>query len=287
VPAKARHNVGSRVENGSPGEVHLSSKGGEMTPVLPRGFIALLVCAWNAGYGGCSTNGSIVDTNEKLNSSAQETADLGRLRALMVRNQLQGRDVKDPRVLAAMLKVPRHDFVPRSLLGAAYEDSALPLMLGQTISQPYIVGYMTQALGLKGSERVLEIGTGSGYQAAVLAELAREVFTVEIIPELTERAQQILSGLGYKNIHFKTGDGYAGWPEFSPFDAIIVTAAPDHVPQPLIDQLQTGGKMIIPVGRFEQDLILVEKGPTGVTRRSTIPVRFVPMTGKAQQSQPR
>jgi protein-L-isoaspartate(D-aspartate) O-methyltransferase len=258
-----------------------------MTPIFPRALIALLVGAWSTGCGGCSTNSSTISSNAQLSSTAQEAAEFGKLRALMVRDQLQGRDVKDPRVLAAMLKVPRHEFVPRSLIGAAYEDSALPLMLGQTISQPYIVGYMTQALGLKGEERVLEIGTGSGYQAAVLAELVGQVFTIEIIPELTDRAQRILLGLGYGNIHFKTGDGYAGWPEHAPFDAIIVTAAPDHLPQPLIDQLRVGGKMIIPVGRYEQDLVLVEKGPNGISRTSTIPVRFVPMTGKAQQGPPR
>ncbi len=258
-----------------------------MAPVFLRCALALVICSLSAGHGGCPTKGPIVTENEQQRAPAPEAADLSVLRERMVRDQLQARDVKDPRVLAAMLKVPRHEFVPSSLIGAAYEDSALPLMLGQTISQPYIVGYMTQALALKGSERVLEIGTGSGYQAAILAEMVPEVFTIEILPELTARATAILARLGYKNIQFKTGDGYAGWPEFAPFDAIIVTAAPDHVPQPLIDQLKPGGRMIIPVGRYEQDLLLVEKGLSGVTRRSTIPVRFVPMTGKAQQHPPR
>jgi protein-L-isoaspartate(D-aspartate) O-methyltransferase len=146
---------------------------------------------------------------------------------------------------------------------------------------------MTQVLGLKGSEKVLEIGTGSGYQAAILAEIVREVCTIEILPDLSRRAQEVLGPLGYKNIHFKTGDGYLGWPEYAPFDAIIVTAAPDHVPQPLEEQLRRGGRMIIPVGRVEQKLLVIEKGETGTTRRSTIPVRFVPMTGKAMQGPPR
>jgi len=162
----------------------------------------------------------------------------------------------------------------------------VPLALGQTVSQPYIVAYMTEVLHLQGTERVLEIGTGSGYQAAVLAEIVPEVFTIEILPELSKRAQTTLESLGYKNVRFRAADGYQGWPEFAPFDCIIVTAAPDHVPQPLIDQLKPGGRMVIPVGRFEQELILLEKGEARTTRRTTIPVRFVPMTGKAQQGIP-
>jgi protein-L-isoaspartate(D-aspartate) O-methyltransferase len=205
----------------------------------------------------------------------------------MVDQQLRSREIDDPLVLAAMLKVPRHLFVPSGVLDAAYEDTALPLTQGQTISQPYIVAYMTQVLGLKGPEKVLEIGTGSGYQAAILAEIVREVYTIEILPDLSRHAQEVLGPLGYKNIHFKTGDGYLGWPEHAPFDAIIVTAAPDHVPQPLEEQLRRGGRMIIPVGRVEQKLLVIEKGETGTTRRSTIPVRFVPMTGKAMQGPPR
>lgn len=202
----------------------------------------------------------------------------------MVLEQLQGRDIKDPLVLAAMLKVPRHEFVPSSIIEAAYEDCALPLKLGQTISQPYIVAYMTQALRLRGTERVLEIGTGSGYQAAILAEIVPEVYTIEILPELHDYAETILNRLGYKNIHSRVGDGYMGWPEYAPFDCIIVTAAPEAVPQPLIDQLKEGGRMVIPLGMGDQDLTILEKGKSGVMRRSTIPVRFVPMTGKAQET---
>jgi len=239
-----------------------------------------------ANNGGCSTRPTAVNPNQQPKTASADEERFRLLRERMVRDQLEARDVRDAHVLAAMRKVPRHLFVVQELVDSAYEDNALPLLLGQTISQPYIVGYMTQALSLKGGERVLEIGTGSGYQAAVLAEVAAEVFTIEILPELTQRAQSILDRLGYRNIRFRSGDGYLGWPEFAPFDAIMVTAAPDHIPQPLIDQLKQGGRMIIPVGRFEQDLILIEKGEKGVTRQTTIPVRFVPMTGKAQQGPP-
>ncbi len=258
-----------------------------MTPIWIRHAAALLMSSLVASHGGCSTNWSTTSERELQKATISEAVEYARLRERMVRDQLEARDVKDKLVLAAMLKVPRHLFVLPSLIGSAYEDSALPLMLGQTISQPYIVGYMTQALQLKGPERVLEIGTGSGYQAAVLAEIAREVYTIEILPELAERAQSILTSMEYKNIRFRVGDGYLGWPEAAPFDGIMVTAAPDHVPPPLIDQLAVGGRLILPVGRFEQELLMIEKGKSGTTRRATIPVRFVPMTGKAQQGPPR
>ncbi len=239
-----------------------------------------------ANHGGCSTNSPITSDTTIPRPVPADPDQYANLRERMVADQLRARDIKDERVLQAMLKVPRHEFVPPAIVGSAYDDTALPLTLGQTISQPYIVAYMTQALHLQGTERVLEIGTGSGYQAAVLAEIVPEVYTVEILPELLSHAQSILGALGYKNIRFRTGDGYQGWPEFAPFDCIVVTAAPDHIPQPLVDQLKPGGRMIIPVGRFEQDLVLIEKGKSGVTRRSTIPVRFVPMTGRAQQPTP-
>jgi protein-L-isoaspartate(D-aspartate) O-methyltransferase len=234
--------------------------------------IVFLLNLYLFALGACSTN------SQKFYS-----ADLIRLREKMIREQLEGRDVKDPRVLASMAKVPRHEFVPRDLIESAYDDCALPLRMGQTISQPYIVGYMTQALELKGTERVLEIGTGSGYQAAVLAEIVQEVYTIEILPELAEQAALTLAGLDYRNIHFRIGDGYAGWPEHAPYDRIIVTAAPEKVPQPLIDQLKIGGRMIIPIGRMDQELAILDKDSAGITRRSTIPVRFVPMTGKVQE----
>lgn len=215
--------------------------------------------------------------------SASREQELTRLREQMVRDQLQARDITDARVLAAMRKVPRHRFVPEHLIDSAHEDNPLPLILGQTISQPYIVAYMTQALELGGGERVLEIGTGSGYQAAVLAELVGEVYTMEILPELEAMARATLDGLGYKNIHIRCGDGYLGWPEAAPFDRIIVTAAPDHIPEPLVEQIKPGGRMIIPVGSFDQELVVIEKNQSGTSRRSTIPVRFVPMTGQAQR----
>jgi len=244
---------------------------------------ALIILVPIATYGGCSTDWPEFSDKDKQQTSPFDEERFRRLREKMVRQQLQGRDVKDRRVLDAMLEVPRHRFVIPSALDAAYTDSALPLMLGQTISQPYIVGYMSQALRLQGKEKVLEIGTGSGYQAAVLAEIVQDVYTIEILKDLSGRAQSILDSLGYGNIHFRVGDGYQGWPEFAPFDCIIVTAAPDHIPQPLIDQLKPGGRMIIPVGKGDQQLVLLEKGEEGVVRRATIPVRFVPMTGRAQK----
>lgn len=247
-----------------------------------RTAFALALGTWIGFVGGCQTNRILADRDVPARPDSAPTDEFAPQRDRMVRDQLAARDITDPRVLAAMRRVPRHRFVPPSLIGSAYDDNALPLMLGQTISQPYIVAFMTQALDLDGSERVLEIGTGSGYQAALLAETAREVFTVEIIPELTQYARNVLDSLGYENIKFRTGDGYEGWPEYAPFDAVIVTAAPGHVPQPLIDQLKPEGRLVIPVGRREQDLVLIEKSGSGTSRRTLIPVRFVPMTGKAQ-----
>src|SRR5687767_207547 len=199
-------------------------------------------------------------------------------RERMVAEQLAGRDIRDPRVLDAMRKVPRHQFVPASRRSNAYEDSPLPIGRDQTISQPYIVAYMTQALELKPTHKVLEIGTGSGYQAAVLSELAAQVYTIEIVGELATRATEALAAAGYRNVHVRHGDGYAGWPEHAPFDAIMVTAAPDHVPEPLVQQLAAGGRMIIPVGDRYQELRLIQKTDKGLVERSTIPVRFVPLT---------
>jgi len=224
-----------------------------------------------------------ITQKESTDKPDPKDADWARCREQMVREQLQARDITDARVISAMLQVPRHEFVPSELIDSAYTDNALPLKMGQTISQPYIVAYMTQALGLRGTERVLEIGTGSGYQTAVLAQIVPEVYTIEILPELQKQAGALLSKLGYRNIRYKTGDGYLGWPEYAPFDRIIVTAAPEDIPQPLIDQLKVGGRLVIPVGTLNQDLMIVEKGKSGIIRRSAIPVRFVPMTGKAQE----
>ncbi len=205
-------------------------------------------------------------------------ADFAVLRKRMVTTQIERRGVKDARVLDAMLKVERHRFVPRQHVADSYDDRPLPIGERQTISQPYIVALMTEALGLDRTKKVLEIGTGSGYQAAVLAELCDSVYTVEIVENLGKKAEKLLSELGYKNIKVKIGDGYAGWPEYRPFDAIIVTCAPSHVPEPLIEQLAENGKLIIPVDvTWGQDLILMVKSQGQLKKESIVPVRFVPM----------
>jgi protein-L-isoaspartate(D-aspartate) O-methyltransferase len=200
----------------------------------------------------------------------------------MVEYQLKGRDIVDKRVLDAMLKVERHKFVPKDSQHLAYIDEPLPIGFGQTISQPYIVALMTQLLELKGDEKVLEIGTGSGYQAAILAELSKGVYTIEIIPQLAQRAEKLLKDLGYKNIFVKIGDGYLGWPEYAPFDKIILTCAPEEIPQTLVEQLKDGGKMVLPVGSVAQDLVVVEKQKGRIITKSIIPVRFVPMIRKSK-----
>jgi protein-L-isoaspartate(D-aspartate) O-methyltransferase len=243
-------------------------------------MILCLICLI-VGGSGCSANRVQLQKGCQ-NSPMTDIEKLTKLRERMVQDQLQERDIRDARVLAAMKKVPRHEFVPEELIDSAYEDGALPLKLGQTISQPYIVAYMTQALNLQGTERVLEIGTGSGYQAAILAELVQDVYTIEIIPQLHSDAESILFKLGYRNIHLRVGDGYLGWPEQAPFDRIIVTAAPLEIPQPLLDQLKEGGRLIIPIGSITQELVVFEKTKNGISRHSSIPVRFVPMTGKAE-----
>lgn len=207
-------------------------------------------------------------------------------RAAMVKHQIEARGVGDSVVLDAMRVVPRHRFVPPQFADEAYDDSPLPIGYGQTISQPYIVGFMTAALQLKPKDRVLEIGTGSGYQAAVLAEIVDSVYTIEILDSLGHRAESILSSLGYRNIKVRIGDGYRGWPEVAPFDAIMVTAAPDHIPQALVDQLAIGGRLILPVGDEDQRLILLTKTPNGIQERTLLPVRFVPMTGEAEGRKP-
>lgn len=204
-------------------------------------------------------------------------------RTSMVLQQLRSRDIRDEKVLAAMARVPRHLFVPSALRPMAYNDGPLPIGYKQTISQPYIVAYMSEALELEPGAKVLEIGTGSGYQAAVLGEIAGEVFTIEIVPELAKSAEEILGTLGYRNIHVRAGDGYQGWPDKAPFDAIIVTAAPDHIPQPLIDQLAPGGRLVIPVGTGNQEMMILTRTADGVVSRRTIAVRFVPMTGEAEK----
>ena len=198
---------------------------------------------------------------------------------VMVERQLRARGIDDPRTLRAMAKVPRERFVPKELESRAYQDNPLPIGFGQTISQPYIVAFMTQELKPKPTDRVLEIGTGSGYQAAVLSELVAQVYTIEIVRPLAQRAAVVLQALGYKNVLVKGGDGYKGWPEYAPFDSVIVTAAPDHVPQPLIEQLKEGGRMLIPVGKSHaQRLYTYEKRGKQLVQTGAIPVKFVPLT---------
>ena len=201
-------------------------------------------------------------------------------RRAMVAAQLRARDITSPRVLDAMLKVPRHLFVPEPQRHDAYGDFPVPIGHGQTISQPYIVAFMTQALEVRPSDRILEIGTGSGYQAAVLAELAKDVYTIEIVEPLATQARETLDSLGYRNVHVRAGNGYLGWPEEAPFDRVIVTAAPDEVPPALVEQLKVDGVMAIPVGDVVQELRILRKTREGLETLETLPVRFVPMTGK-------
>jgi protein-L-isoaspartate(D-aspartate) O-methyltransferase len=229
--------------------------------------IALAVCL--QGTSGCAS------------SPGDSTYVAARKR--MVAGQIEARGITDQRVLTAMRKVERHLFVPEPLRRQAYIDGPLPIGEGQTISQPYIVAIMTELLSLKGTEKVLEIGTGSGYQAAILGELCKEVYTIEIVEPLGRRASRLLDSLGYKNISVRIGDGYAGWPEKAPFEAIMLTAAPPKIPQPLLDQLADGGRLVAPVGDDYQTLQLVTKTGGILKYEDIIPVRFVPMTGEAQK----
>lgn len=204
-------------------------------------------------------------------------------RGQMVQYQLRDRGIKDERVLTAMSQVPRHQFIDSSWRDLAYSDRPLPIGNSQTISQPYIVAYMSQAAEISPGDKVLEIGTGCGYQAAVLGELAKEVYSIEIIPQLADRARQTLSQLDYQNIKLQTGDGYQGWAEHAPYDEIIVTAAPRSIPQALIDQLAINGKMVIPVGTWYQEIVVLTKTKDRIVTEKTIPVRFVPMRKKSLQ----
>ncbi|HET7292224.1 MAG TPA: protein-L-isoaspartate(D-aspartate) O-methyltransferase [Vicinamibacteria bacterium] len=217
---------------------------------------------------------------------AAEKADEGaysRQRERMVAQQIEARGVKDPRTLQAMRKVERHLFVPPASMADAYEDHPLPIGHGQTISQPYIVAFMTEALRLQGGETVLEIGTGSGYQAAVLAQIAAKVYTIEIVEALAAESRERLARLGYPSVSVQAGDGYLGWPEAAPFDAIMVTAAAPKVPEPLKQQLKDGGRLILPVGEEFQELVVLTRKGAAFTEERVLPVRFVPMTGKVRE----
>lgn len=221
-----------------------------------------------------------------VNDSASANVEEGvyrRQRSWMVEHQIRRRGIRDQRVLDAMNVVPRHLFVPDALVNSAYDDGPLPIGFDQTISQPYIVALMTELARPESGDRVLDVGTGCGYQAAVLAQLVQDVYSLEIIQELASQAEHRLKGLGCDNVHVRHGDGYRGWPEKAPFDIVLVAAAPDHVPQPLIDQLALGGRMVIPVGRSSQELKLIEKDCSGGVNVSQVAgVRFVPMTGEAE-----
>lgn len=213
-----------------------------------------------------------------------DTPEHYRQRQKMIRDQILSRGITDALVIQALERVPRHRFVGERLERSAYDDTPLPISDGQTISQPFIVAYMTAALELRGGEKILEVGAGSGYQAAVLAEIVDQVYTIEINENLIIEASRRFKKMGYKNIHLKFGDGYKGWPEHAPFDGIVVTAAPDHVPQSLVDQLRIGGRMVIPVGEVNQELLVIIKQPDGgIKKESRIPVRFVPMLGEAEK----
>jgi len=244
-----------------------------------RFFLALLILI--VTFGLC-TSCTQQDERERLRRETEEK-EYSILRNNMVEKQIISRGIQDPKVLEAVRKVPRHLFVPESYRKFAYSDRPLAIGYGQFISRPYIIALMTEALGLEGGEKVLEIGTGSGCQSAILAEIAKEVYSIEIIEDLANQAKQRLDKLGYENIHIKVADGYHGWSEFAPFDDILVTAAPDHIPLPLLEQLRVGGKMIIPVGELFQELILLIKTPEGYQEQRIIPVKFEPMTGEAEK----
>ncbi len=233
-------------------------------------YCALWFVPWALGEDGLVMN----ESNSQLRQ---------RERDWMVDSQIVDGGISDPKVVAAMRHVARHQFIPDEESEDAYGDFPLPIGHKQTISQPYIVAYMTEALRLKPGEKVLEIGTGSGYQAAILAELGAQVFTIEIVIPLAQQARANLSKLGYDQVLVRVGDGYQGWPEEQPFDAIIITAAPDHVPSPLLEQLAIGGRLILPVGDSSQKLVLIRRTEEGYQRTELLPVRFVPMTGQAER----
>jgi len=249
-----------------------------------HGSVSTLLCAMVVSVagvimGGCDSQNGQAQTPEAPDWQAQ--------RQRMVSEQIEARGVKDPLVLESMRAVQRHLFVPATNREAAYHDSPLPIGDGQTISQPYIVALMTELLEVPAGATVLEIGTGSGYQAAVLSAMGVEVYSIEIRPRLCDQAAATLSKLGYESAHVRCGDGYGGWPEQAPFDGIIVTAAPERIPDPLLEQLKLGANMVIPVGDFYQELKVITRGRDGFEERSVIPVRFVPMTGEIERQKPR
>jgi len=255
-----------------------------------RSILAALVAGvlLAAAPGACGKSAGTDADPEEAVSEAQTAEDPTMNDRLdMVREQIRARGVSDPLVLKAMRKVPRHEFVPPEHHRMAYADTPLPIGMEQTISQPYIVAYMTELAGLKGGERVLEVGTGSGYQAAVLAEIAKEVYSIEILCPLEQKAGATLKRLGYRNVTTRCGDGYQGWAEHAPFDVVVVTAAADHIPEPLIRQLRVGGRLVMPVGgSYLQEMMRLTKTASGVHKETLIPVRFVPLTGPLKEAKP-
>ena len=235
----------------------------------------LTACAGDPPPRTSDTTGSPSTSGE-----AMDTTELAELRDRMVRRQIVGRGIRDTAVVRAMGEVPRHRFVPEAPSAAAYGDAPFPIGHGQTISQPYIVAFMAEAADLRPDDRVLEIGTGSGYGAAVLAEVAGEVYTIEIVPELAERARRVLDEVGYDDVRVRTGNGWLGWPEHAPYDAVVVTAAPDEVPEALVEQLAIGGTLVVPVGDLFQELRVLRKTPDDLVEEASLPVRFVPMVEK-------
>jgi protein-L-isoaspartate(D-aspartate) O-methyltransferase len=275
------------INGGRPGLVEWSPVGLDSSLSRRRQTVNTLVLPRIAAASAllATSIGSFLMLAPGCRSAPDDAESVRARRETMVKDQLEARGIKDATVLEAMRKVPRHRFVPEALRGRAHEDGPLPIGEGQTISQPYIVAWMTELIAPRKGMRVLEIGTGSGYQAAVLAECVDEVDTIEVVPALGRRAEQALRDLGYRNIRTRIGDGYHGWPERAPFDAIILTAAPpEDVPKPLLDQLKVGGRLVAPVGRGEQVLVRITRTETGFRRETLAPVLFVPMTGKAQDA---
>jgi protein-L-isoaspartate(D-aspartate) O-methyltransferase len=243
----------------------------------------LLACDGERATRGDELPLARASESESAPTTASEPRDAALARVRMVDDQIAARGVRDGRVLEAMRKVPRHEFVPERQRPFAYADSPLPIGHEQTISQPYIVARMTELLAPERTHKVLEIGTGSGYQAAVLSGLVREVYSIEIVEPLAQEATRVLARLGYHNVHVRAGDGYGGWPEQAPFDGIIVTAAPPRIPEPLKQQLRVGGRLVIPVGEGYQELRVLRRTEQGFAEESVLPVRFVPMTGEAER----
>jgi protein-L-isoaspartate(D-aspartate) O-methyltransferase len=243
--------------------------------------VALVVLLLAAGLGGPKPEAKAATARTDVRAYVRllmQTDPYADARARMVDRQIAARGVTDPRVLAAMRTVPRHRFVDQTQAASAYDDRPLPIGHGQTISQPYIVAYMTELLRLQPGAKVLEVGTGCGYQAAVLGEIAREVYTIEIVKPLADCATNVLRELGYANIQVRHGDGYGGWPDRAPFDGIVVAAAPDHVPPALVAQLAVGARLVIPVGDADQEIRVITKTASGQREERLIPVRFVPLT---------